>query len=238
MDVRGSRTVKSEPDENLIARPTTNALKCRRKFLRYFPNGFRDENYLAWERGYKVEAHRSWNARLNHDEFATLLRADEYEEAAMRAVKIESRTHLIFSFEKMALRDAVRSKGGARAFARGLYDFIYGEAPDDERFDRWCEVVNSLPRPKTRVRTWPLVTVFGFIALPHFHFFYKPTVTRAAAQAYGYHLTYNSRPSWECYKQVLEFARIVRRDLSDLRPRDMIDIQSFLWVQGSAEYPD
>ncbi len=166
MDVRGSRTVKSEPDENLIARQSTNALKCRRKFLRYFPNGFRDENYLAWERGYKVEAHRSWNARLNHDEFATLLRADEYEEAAMRAVKIESRTHLIFSFEKMALRDAVRSKAGARAFARGLYDFIYGEAPDDERFDRWCGVVNSLPRPKTRVRTWPLVTVFGFIALP------------------------------------------------------------------------
>jgi len=28
----------------------------------------------------------------------------------------------------------------------------------------------------------------------------------------------------------------VRRDLRDLRPRDMIDIQSFLWVQGSSEY--
>ena len=30
--------------------------------------------------------------------------------------------------------------------------------------------------------------------------------------------------------------RQVRRDLRDLRPRDMIDIQSFLWVQGSDEY--
>jgi len=28
----------------------------------------------------------------------------------------------------------------------------------------------------------------------------------------------------------------VRRDLKDLRPRDMIDLQSFLWVQGSDEY--
>jgi hypothetical protein len=28
----------------------------------------------------------------------------------------------------------------------------------------------------------------------------------------------------------------VRRDLRDLRPRDMIDIQSFMWVQGSDEY--
>ena len=25
-------------------------------------------------------------------------------------------------------------------------------------------------------------------------------------------------------------------DLRDLRPRDMIDIQSFIWVQGSEEY--
>jgi len=30
----------------------------------------------------------------------------------------------------------------------------------------------------------------------------------------------------------------VRRDLSDLRPRDMIDIQSFMWVQGSDEYEE
>jgi len=33
-----------------------------------------------------------------------------------------------------------------------------------------------------------------------------------------------------------ERARVVSRDLRDLRPRDMIDIQSFLWVQGSDEY--
>jgi hypothetical protein len=28
----------------------------------------------------------------------------------------------------------------------------------------------------------------------------------------------------------------VGRDLGDLKPRDMIDIQSFLWVLGSEEY--
>jgi hypothetical protein len=35
---------------------------------------------------------------------------------------------------------------------------------------------------------------------------------------------------------LLAFAEVVRHDLQDLRPRDMIDIQSFLWVQGSEEY--
>jgi hypothetical protein len=51
-------------------------------------------------------------------------------------------------------------------------------------------------------------------------------------------LHYRSRPSWETYASLLALARTLRADQRDLRPRDMIDIQSFLWVQGSDEYPD
>lgn len=29
------------------------ATRCRRKFHRFFPGGFRDETYIDWERGYK-----------------------------------------------------------------------------------------------------------------------------------------------------------------------------------------
>ena len=96
--------------------------------------------------------------------------------------------------------------------------------------------MDGLPRKQTRVLTWPLVTVFGFIAQPETHIFLKPNVTRTAARAYGFDFQYQSRPSWEIYANYLEFAETVRRDLGDLRPRDMIDIQSFLWVQGSDEY--
>ena len=84
----------------------------------------------------------------------------------------------------------------------------------------------------------PLVTVFGFIAQPDLHIFLKPRVTRNAAHAYGFELDYAVRPSWETYASLLEFAAVIRRDLRDLRPRDMIDIQSFLWVQGSDEYAE
>ena len=68
--------------------------------------------------------------------------------------------------------------------------------------------------------------------------FLKPVVTRKAAEHYGHQLAYRSRPQWEVYSAVLAFARRVRVDLRDLRPRDMIDLQSFLWVLGSDEYPD
>jgi hypothetical protein len=88
------------------------------------------------------------------------------------------------------------------------------------------------------VLTWPLVIVFGFIAQLGTHFFFKPMVTREAARSCGIDLPYASRPSWPVYRELLAFVRKVRTDISDLKPRDMIDLQSFLWVQGSDEYPD
>jgi hypothetical protein len=220
------------------ARATRGALKCRRKFLRFFPKGFYDTKYVDWERGYKWEAHERWQELLSKSAHRSLIEAGKHAEVARIAVTIESRTNLLFSFEKMALRDAVRPAAGARIFAEALYEFLYGKGSLQSRFDRWCEAVASLPRRQTRVLTWPLVTVFGFLALPDTHFFLKPMVTRAAAKEYGFDFRYRSRPSWETYSNLLDFAGTVAEDLRDLRPRDMIDIQSFLWVQGSDEYEE
>ena len=214
--------------------------RARRKFLRYFPDGFKDEDYYASERGYKWDAHLRWQEALNQDEYQRLLAAGRYEEIAARAIRVEQSApySFIFSFEKMALRDAVKSAAGARAFAVGLYDFLHGHDSLEQRFEEWVETVAVLPRRQTRLLTWPLVTVFGFLAQPSLHLFVKPTVTRAAAEAYAFPLPYQSRPSWPTYHRLLEFAERLKRDLRDLRPRDMIDIQSFIWVQGSDEYGD
>ena len=212
------------------------AQRCRRKFLHFFPDGFADETYLAWERDYKVIAHRAWEQQLKQDEHKALLERGEFAEVALRAVRIESRTNLLFSFEKMALRDAVKPPAGARDFATGLYDLLYGPADLLARFQSWCEVVAALPRKQTRVLTWPIASVFGFIAQPKQHIFLKPNVTKIAAREYGFDFRYESRPNPRTYENYLDFAAVVRNDLSDLRPRDMIDIQSFLWVQGSDEY--
>ena len=218
--------------------PRSPAARCRRKFLRFFPRGFYDDTYLSWERDYKYHAHEQWETELGRDTFAALLREGLHSEAATRAVRIESRTNLLFSFEKMALRDAVKSAPGAKAFSTALYDFLHAEGEPERKFNDWCNAIANLPRRQTRVLTWPLLTVFGFIAQPKRHVFLKPNVTRAAADAYGFPFRYESRPNYATYDSLLAFARTIRRDLRDLRPRDMIDLQSFMWVQGSDEYPD
>jgi hypothetical protein len=221
------------------ARPALSppAMRCRRKFLRFFPGGFADETYVDWERGYKWQAHERWMTTLGAPEFRDLLRHRRFGEIASAAVAIESRTNLLFSFEKMALRDAVKTGAGAKAFAEGLYQWLHDEGDQRERFEHWIAVVEGLPRRQTRVLTWPLVTVFGFIAQPKRHIFLKPNVTRVAAEAYGFDFEYRSRPNWTTYRSLLDFAARVKADQRDLEPRDMIDLQSFIWVQGSDEYP-
>ena len=142
MTINKKPTKQGISQSSINSRISVDAARCRRKFLRFFPKGFRDEKYFAWERGYKWNAHEKWREQLNRAEYRSLLKKGEFSEIAARAVKIESPTNLIFSFEKMALRDAVRSAAGAR----------------------------------------------------------------------------------------------IKGDLADLCPRDMIDVQSFIWVLGSEEY--
>ena len=235
------RTGKSNAAAAKVEAPRKTALsqgaqRCREKFLRFFPEGFTDEKYIRWERGYKWNAHEQWAEALHRKAYKTLLNDEKFAEICAAAVRVESRTNLLFSFEKMALRDALKTADGARIFAEGLYEFLYGRAKIETRFNRWCETIAALPRRGRRVLTHPVATVFGFLAEPATHIFLKPTVTREAAREYGFDLYYNSAPSWETYASVLEFAETIRRDLADLNPRDMMDIQSFIWVQGSSEY--
>ena len=140
-------------------RRSVAAERCRLRFLRFFPDGFEDETYLAWERNYKWSAHEAWIRDLPKATHGRLLLQGEFALIARRAVAIESRTNLLFSFEKMALRDAVRTPAGARLFSEGLYEFLHGRGAVRSRFERWSEVVGTLPRKQTRVLTWPLLTV-------------------------------------------------------------------------------
>ena len=231
-------TSRARRNRGPTVQPNRPIARARRKFLRAFPGGFRDETYIEWERDYKWRAHLRWQDELSEASFRRRIAERGFEDIARLASAVESRTNLLFSFEKMALRDAIRSPAGAQAFACALFDFLHGSEAPEIRFASWIAALDSLPRRQTRVLTWPLATVFGFIAQPKQHFFFKPTVTREAFRRCGIAFEYASRPSWPVYNSILRAVRTVRNEIAFMRPRDMIDMQSFLWVQGSDEYPD
>lgn len=219
--------------------PTEKARKrCRRKFIYYFPNGYQGQKFIDWERAYKFNAHIKFQEEFSKEAYKKLLDQKAYETIAAGIVRIESKTNLLFSFEKMALRDAVKSPEGAKSFSIGLYDYVYGDDKLQNRFEKFVQVIAGLPRKQTRVLTWPLVTVFGFLANPSEHIFLKPRVTQAAAAKYDFDFDYKSKPNWNTYLSLLTFANEIRFDTQEYKPRDHIDLQSFIWVMGSDEYPD
>lgn len=216
------------------------AARCRRKFELYYPGGFGDEVYQVAERSFKERAHLLWQAELGPADLRKLLARGEYRRIADAALCIEAQANLLFSFEKMALRQALKSPAGARLFAHELHAFLWGRGSPQRKFEDWLQAVADLHRGgQGRLVTWPVVTVFGFLARPDRHLFLKPRVTRKAARAYGFDFGYQPQPAWPVYEGLQTFAAIIRRDL-DRRPgfkaRDMIDVQSFIWVQGADEY--
>jgi hypothetical protein len=212
--------------------------KHRRRFLRFFPKAFRDQRYLEWEHAYKWRSHELWKELLNEAEYKKLLELRNYSEIASRALRVEQKTvpPFLFSFEKMALRDALRTEYGAEIFSEALFNLLHGKDALKERFIEWIVAVGDLPRKQSRVLSWPNLTFFPFIAQPTKHIIMKPSAMRVAAAELGYDLQYSSKPSFTTYERLLELAELVREGIADLKPRNYHDLQTFLYVIGSAEY--
>ncbi len=75
--------------------------------------------------GNKAACTPSLSPGVKQKAYTKLPGTKEYESSPLTAVRTESKTNLLFSFEKMALRDAVKIAEGAKAFAEGLYNYIY-----------------------------------------------------------------------------------------------------------------
>ena len=67
----------------------------------------------------------------------------------------------------------------------------------------------------------------------------KPEVTKKAAEAFGYPLDYTTNIEWDTYNRLIGFTNFVKKQISShplLKPRDMIDIQGFMWCADPSKY--
>jgi hypothetical protein len=220
---------KSEINQRALA-------KHKKRFLRFFPNAFRDQRYIDWEEMYKMNAHHLWHELLDEETFRSLLRSRDHAEIAARALRVESKTNFLFSFEKIAFRDALKEPDGARTFAEGLFQLLHERGPLKERFVQWIISVGDLPRKKSRVLSWPVLTLLPYIAQPKKHIIMKPTAMIKASAELGYALDYSSKPNFQTYERLLHLSELIKQELADLKPKNHMDTQAFLWVIGSSEY--
>ena len=204
-------------------------------FLGIFPKGFYDDEYLKDERGYKAEAHKHMLMLLDKTKLNNMIKSNNYDEICKNALKVVNKTNLIFPHEKMGLTDGLKSKENREHFAISLYDFLYGQREFSARFEIFAKCLEDINASK-----WTTQTYFPFITFPEKYMFMKPTVTQSAADAFAFELNYRSEINWKSYESLLKFSEYVAGELSKLddylKPRDMIDVQSFVWCSVPGKY--
>ena len=195
---------------------------ARARFLRLFPQGFDGAAFCTEERNYKVVAADYLSEHLPHD---VAKKAGRPEcEAAARAY---SKTNLLSLFEQARTREVLLGPDGP-AFLQAASALCDGETRTS------LQAIEAIFK-KHGSPSWPAATYLPYFWRPTAHMFLKPEVTKDFAERVGHRFarTYEPRLTASVYEDLLNLAHETQSKLSDLHPRDLIDVQSFIWIVGA-----
>lgn len=198
--------------------------KLTENFLETYPDGFQNEKFSGEDRASKAKAHELAVDLLPQQRFAELVEVADYAEITQRVLKILNATTLILPNERLSLKNGLAEASAQEMFAKALYEVLYSEQPLKDRFERFSKVLGLIGAGK-----WTLATYFLFIFYPEKHLFVKPKLIQQAADVCRFELNYKAQLNWLTYESVLSYAGYVSSELSELNPRDMMDINAFIW---------
>lgn len=223
--------------DNLRIRKSSSGVKYQslpqsiEYFLERYPEGFHGARYEQEERDYKVYAHQLALELLGKDSLTELIETDAHSEIAKNALRIVNATNLIFPNEKMALRDGLAELPAQQTFSHALFGMLHGKESLEDRFSSFSKMLEDVAADK-----WTTASYFLFIVFPENFMFVKPTVTQHAAELCGFEINYRPQLKWLTYQSVLKFSEYLKDEIADLEPRDMIDVQSFMWCIAPGGY--
>jgi hypothetical protein len=125
------------------------------------------------------------------------------------------------------LKNSLKDSENMALFSESLYSLLYGKEDMSPRFISFVRTLGTIKAAK-----WTILSYFLFMVFPEKHIFIKPGVTQLAAETSAFEINFRPELNWRTYQSVLDFSEYLRAELKDLNPRDMIDIQSFMWSIG------
>jgi len=196
-------------------------------FRRVFPDGFGSPFYAHYE-GYKRDAAAFMTTELPQHIVESEIDAGRHDVAA-RARRAFSKSNLTSPFEQMALGNSLKDRKNLPVFASGLYELLYG------RLDVGLQRLVALLKPYNAAK-WPILTYWPFFRFPDRHAFLKPDIVKVCAYRLGRELDYDPTPNPRSYTSFMELVEYLRDGIRVLRPRDNIDVQTFMYVVGTEGY--
>lgn len=193
---------------------------ARVRFLQFFPEGFYSKAYLDAERDYKVAAKQRLDETVPLEHAAS---SGGFGEAALAAFRA---TNLLSPYEKIRLQDVLRGQT-ADQFIQAAARFALGEGKS-----ALTDMERAL-KPHDSAK-WTVATYLPYLWRPEQHMFLKPEVTKDFAARVGHRFAsdYEAGLDIAVYESLLDLASLAAAELKALKPRDRIDVQSFIWIIG------
>lgn len=195
-------------------------------FLTQYPDGFYGAKYFEKERDYKEKAHLDALKIMEKNKFEKLLKEKNYFEICKRILRVCNKTNLIYPNEKMSFKDNLVNINSMKIISESLFELLYGVGEYREHFETFCDALKKINSAK-----WTIATYFPYFVYPEKHIFLKPKITQDIANLLNFEIMYNSNLNWKTYSKTLDMANYLKYKLIEfnLKPRDMIDVQSFMW---------
>lgn len=200
-------------------------------FTGYFSD-FSAPGYLAEERDYKIELSQLAQEQLSKIAMAEGMQQERFAELMNAAKQIfrHNKNNMPSPQEKTVIGN-IKGEQQAEPFIRALYEFLHGESPWVERLAQFAISFEEITGKKA---AWPHLTLYQFLLFPNEHIFLKPEAMTKAAEVLGFQWAYRSSPDLNTYQQFQQLARRLLPELQPLGAKDMIDVQSFLWIVAGA----
>ncbi len=194
--------------------------------------GFDTPAFVEDELTYKWEASEKAQQLLGQQEFERLLQENAIEEILQRIKKIGHATNLLYLSTPQTgdLRLIYASSLDKRALVEQVYDLLYGPGDSPDRLQRFVEFLTA----NKIIPYWTFPTYFLFLIHPETDIFVKPRTMKAFFDLMGHSDEWERKPSGQAYRRILSLARDVWKAFETYHPRDMIDIQSVMWVAANA----
>jgi len=214
--------------------PLTEEQKARILELlrRSYPDwsGFSDPRFEKEEIAYKRAAIEKTRGLLSAEELRSLMERRDFDEFLKRLRQVAGYTNLLFlgvpkSGDLGILNQPSLDKPG---FCAAVLDLLHGSGSGAGRLGRYLAYVTSHDLPNK----WTFPTYFLFLCHPESEIFVKPAVTKAFLRLLGTENVLEVKPSADSYAAIKRIIGEVRDALGRHGPRDMVDMQSVVWVCG------
>ena len=202
-----------------------------------FDGGFLGEAFTAKERGVaggkadeglKAEAIRHAQAAFSKKQFGTASPDALFEDA--RALL--KQTTIVFPMEG-TIPFNVLPEGERPAVVAALKELLHGAGDYSLRVEKFAGALSLKDKKGVAKKvTWPLATLFGAMFAPDENACVKPTVFASQATTLGLQVARTQPVVAAGYQQFLGVAKETQKRLvtAGHKPRDLMDVYSFIWL--------